>query len=206
MIISNICIKRPVFATVLSLLIILLGTISYSKLSIKQYPNIEPPVVSVSTWYIGANSDVIESSVTNVLEEQLSGIEGLENMTSTSMQNSSNIQLTFSLNTDLERAVADVRDKIALVRNSLPKDSDQPRVEKTNSSDQPIIYLAFFGDNISEMSIVDAAERFVKPRLETLAGVSSVEILSGALPVMHVWPDKSKLASYSVSVLSLIHI
>src|SRR5215203_2522857 len=149
MTLSEISIRRPVFATVLSLVIVLVGLMAFTRLTIREYPKIDEPVVSVQTEYTGASSDVMESRVTQPLEEVLSGIEGLEVMTSSSRPEQSRINLQFRITRNPEDAAADVRDRVAQARGRLPDDVDEPIVRKVEADSQPVIYLALSSDRHS---------------------------------------------------------
>ena len=143
MILSDLSIKRPVLATVLSLIIILVGLISYDRLAVREYPKIDEPVVNVSTSYPGASAEIIESQITQPLEESLAGIEGIELMTSTSRSESSQITVKFSLSRDPDEVANDVRDRVSRVRGRLPDEIDEPVISKVEADAQPTIYLAF---------------------------------------------------------------
>ena len=165
---SEVCIKRPVFATVLSLLIVLIGAISYSRLTVREYPQIDEPVVSVTTVYKGASAEVIESQVTKPLEDSLSGIEGVQIMSSASRAERSNINVKFRLNISPDAAAADVRDKVARVRGRLPDEVDEPIIAKVEADSQPVIQLAVEAGSLSSMEASDYINRFIKPRLSVL--------------------------------------
>ena len=182
MFLSDLCIKRPVFATVLSLIVVLLGLISYSRLPVREYPNIDEPVVTVETRYPGASAEIMESQVTKPLEDSLSGIEGIEFMTSVSRAENSQITITFRLNRDVDAAANDVRDRVARVRQLLPDDVDEPVIAKVEADAEPIIYLAFSSDRHSPLDVTDFADRIVKARLQTLDGVADVPDLGPEHP------------------------
>src|SRR5512145_1118832 len=145
----EICIKRPVFATVLSLVVLLVGLISYTRLSVREYPRIDEPVVSVSTTYRGASAEVVESQVTKPLEDSLAGIEGVELMTSQSRSERSQINVRFKLSRDPDSAAADVRDKVARVRGRLPDEIDEAIIAKVESDSQPIIWISVQAGSLS---------------------------------------------------------
>jgi multidrug efflux pump len=171
---SETSIQRPVFATVISLVIVLIGLVSYSRLSVREYPKIDSPVVSVTTTYRGASAEIIETTVTQRLEEVLAGIEGLEFMTSVSRQERSQISLTFSLDRDQSDAAADVRDLVGRARGRLPEEIDEPIINKVEADAQPTIYLALSSDRHSALEITDVEQRYVKNQLQTLPGVAQV--------------------------------
>ena len=200
MVLSEVCIKRPVFATVLSLLILLVGLISYSRLSVREYPQIDEPVISVGTVYKGASAEVIESQITKPLEDSLSGIEGVEVMTSTSRSERSNINVRFRLSISPDAAAAEVRDKVARVRGRLPDEIDEPIIAKVEADSQPVIYLAVESGSLSSMEASDYINRFIKPRLSVLPGAAEVRVFGDRLPAMRINVDRGKLAAYRLTV------
>ncbi len=197
--ISEICIRRPVFATVLSLTVVLVGLVSYQRLTVREYPNIDPPVVSVETTYTGASAEIIESQVTQVLEDSLAGIEGVDFMTSISRQERSQISITFELTRDPGESAADVRDRVSRVRGQLPDEVEEPVIQKVEADAQPIIYLAFSSDRHSPMQISDYADRYVKDQLQTLSGVAQVRIFGERRYSMRLWLDPDRLAAYEMT-------
>ena len=197
--ISDICIRRPVFATVLSLTVVLVGLVSYQRLTVREYPNIDPPVVSVETTYTGASAEIIESQVTQILEDSLAGIEGIDFMTSISRQERSQITVTFELDRDPGESAADVRDRVSRVRGNLPDEVEEPVIQKVEADAQPIIYLAFSSDRHSPMQITDYADRYVKDQLQTLSGVAQVRIFGERRYSMRLWLDPDRLAAYGMT-------
>jgi len=197
--ISEICIRRPVFATVLSLAVVLLGIVAYQELPLREYPAIDPPVVSVETRYAGASAAIIESQVTQVLEESLAGIEGIDFLSSVSRQEESNITVTFALDRDPSDAAADVRDRVSRVRGNLPDEVDEPVIQKVEADAQPIIYLAFTSDRHEPLEVTDYADRYVKDQLQTIAGVSQVRIFGERRYSMRLWLDPERLAAYGLT-------
>ncbi len=197
--ISELCIRRPVFATVLSLAIVLIGLVSYERLTVREYPEIDPPVVNVETTYRGASPEIVETQVTQILEEQLSGIEGVDFLTSTSRQERSQITVTFELTREPSNAAADVRDRVSRARDQLPDDVDEPVIQKVEADAQPIIYLAFSSDRHSPMEITDYADRYVKDQLQTLSGVAQVQIFGERQYSMRIWLDPDRLAAYGLT-------
>ncbi|MDG4574410.1 MAG: efflux RND transporter permease subunit [Defluviicoccus sp.] len=195
----EICIRRPVFATVLSLIVLLLGLIGYQRLSIREYPNIDPAVVTVSTTYEGASAEIIETQVTKILEDELAGIEGIDFMTSISRQEQSQITVAFKLGRDADAAAADVRDRVSRTRDRLPDEIDEPVIQKVEADAQPIIYLAFFSDRHSPLDVTDWADRYVKDRLQTLGGVAEVRIFGERRYSMRLWLDPARLAAYRLT-------
>src|SRR5437667_1396769 len=152
----EICIKRPVLATVLSLIIVLVGMISYTRLSVREYPRIDEPVVSVVTTYRGASAEVVESQITKTLEDSLAGIEGVEIMTSQSRSERSQINVRFTLKRDPDSAAADVRDKVARVRNRMPDAADESVIAKVEADAFPILYIGVTSGNLDQLSVTDS--------------------------------------------------
>ena len=198
MTLPEICIKRPVFATVLSLAVLLLGLISYSRLSVREYPKIDEPVVSVETNYKGASAAVIESTITKVLEDSLSGIEGVDVMTSQSRAERSQINIKFKLTRDPDSAAADVRDKVARVRGRLPEAADDSIIAKVEADADPVMFVAFYSDKHTPLEVSDYANRYIKPRFSTLPGAADVRIFGERQVAMRIWLDRSKLAAYKL--------
>ena len=196
---SEICIERPVFATVMSLGVILIGIVSYGRLTIREYPNIDPPVVSVQTTYEGASAEIIETQVTQVLEDSLAGIEGIDFMTSTSRQETSQITINFNLDRDPSSAAADVRDRVSRVRKQLPDEVDESVIEKVEADAQPIMYLAFSSTAHTAMEISDYADRYVKDQLQSLPGVAQIRIFGERRYSMRIWLDPERLAAYRMT-------
>ena len=199
MFISDLSIRRPVLATVMSLMLVLIGIISYQRLSVREYPNIDPPVVSVRTVYPGASAEIIESQVTRPLEESLAGIEGIKVMKSVNREEVSQITVEFTLGRDIEAAANDVRDRVARIRGRLPDDVEEPIVAKIEADAFPILWLAFSSDRHSALEITDYADRSVKDRLQTLPGVASVMIGGERRYAMRIWLDRERLAAYGLT-------
>ena len=196
----EICIRRPVFATVLSLLLVLVGIVSYDRLPVREYPNIDQPVVSVVTTYPGASPEIMESQVTQVLEASIAGIPGIDVLSSTSRSESSRITARFTLDTDSEDAAADVRDRVSRVRGRLPEEVDEPVINKVEADADPILYLAFTSDRISSLDITDFVDRDARDRLQNLDGVAEVQILGERRYAMRIWVDRDRLAAYGLTV------
>jgi multidrug efflux pump len=197
--ISEICIDRPVFATVLSLVVMLLGIVSYDRLSVREYPKIDEPVVTVDTTYRGASADIIESQVTKPLEDSLAGIEGVEVITSISRAENSQISVRFKLERAPDSAAADVRDRVSRVRNKLPEAADEPVIAKVEADANPVIWVAFSSDKHSALEVTDVASRIVKPKLQTLAGAADVRVFGERKFAMRIWLDRQRLAAYQMT-------
>lgn len=200
MVISEICIRRPVFATVLSLVILLIGSISYSRLTVREYPKIDEPIVSVDTTYKGASPEVVESQVTKPLEDQLAGIEGVDVMTSRSRSERSLINIRFNLTRDPDAAAAEVRDKVSRARRFLPDEIDEPIIGKVEADSQPIIYIAVESGPYSAIQTSDIINRYVKTRLSVLPGAAEVRVFGDRQPSMRIYVDRDKLAGYNLTV------
>jgi multidrug efflux pump len=192
-------IKRPVFATVMSLVLLLVGLVAYDRLSVREYPAIDPPVVTVETSYPGASAAIVETQVTKVLEDTLSGIEGIDFITSVSRQESSQITIRFQLSRDPDYAAADVRDRVGRVRGRLPDEIEEPIIQKREADAQPILNLAFFSDRHSALEITDYADRYVKDQLQTISGVAEVRLFGERQYSMRIWLDPERLAAFSLS-------
>lgn len=198
MILSEISIKRPVLATVMSLLVLLIGAVSYDRLTIREYPKIDVPVVTVETNYPGASASIIETQVTQIIEDSLSGIEGIDFISSISRSGQSQITVTFTLDRDPDDAASDVRDRVGRVRGALPDDVDEPITAKTEADAQPIFWLALSSDRHSMMEISDIADRMVKDPLQTVNGVASVMMFGDRRYAMRIWLDPARMAAYEI--------
>lgn len=198
---STLSIKRPVFTIVVNLTIILFGIIGYSYLGVREFPSIDPAQISVRTNYTGANADIIESQITEPLEKAINSIDGIRNITSSSNQGSSNITIEFKLEKNLEEAANDVRDKVSQAVRNLPQDIDAPPVvSKADADSDPIITMTVQSDTKDQLAISDYAENVIAERLQTIPGVSSVQIWGQKRYAMRLWIDPIKLTSYGVTV------
>ena len=192
-------IRRPVFATVLSLLIVLIGAVSFNRLTVREYPKIDEPVVTVSVRYAGASAEVIESQVTKPLEDSIAGIDGVDVITSISRAEQGQITVRFRLEKDADSAAAEVRDRTSRVRNRLPQAIDEPVIAKVEADAFPVIFLTFSSETLSALQINDLINRVVKSRLQTVTGVADVRIFGERKYAMRVWLDTDKLASYRLT-------
>jgi multidrug efflux pump len=199
----EICIRRPVFASVLSLLLILVGVVAYARLPVREYPAIDQPVVSVVTGYPGAGPEIMETQVTQVLEASIAGIAGIDVLSSSSRQESSRITARFTLDTDPDDAAADVRDRVSRVRGRLPDEIDEPVIRKVEADADPILYLAFTSARMSPLDITDFVDRDARDRLQNLPGVAEVQILGERRYAMRIWVDRDRLAAYGLTVQDL---
>ena len=193
-------IRRRVFSTVMSLLIVLVGLVSYSRLSVREYPNIDESIVSVRTQYLGASAEIIESQVTQVLESSIAGIEGIETLTSSSRPEESRITVRFRIGTDPDVAASDVRDRVGRVRGRLPAEIDEPVIAKVEADAQAIIYIAFTSNRHKPIEISDYADRYVRDRLQNLPGVSEARIFGERRYAMRIWLDRTRLAAHDLTV------
>ena len=197
---SELCIRRPVFATVLSLLLVLVGIVSYSRLTVREYPNIDEPVVSVVTTYPGASASIVESQVTQVLEGSIAGIEGIDVLESTSRSESSRITVRFRLEIDPDVAASDVRDRVSRVRQRLPDEIDEPVISKVEADAQPVVFIVFRSDRMSGLELSDYIDRYVVDRFKNISGVADVQIFGERRYAMRIWIDRERLAAYSLTV------
>lgn len=198
---STISIRRPVFTIVINLTIMLFGIIGYNFLGIREFPSIDPAQVSIRTSYTGANSDIIESQITEPLEKAINSIDGIRNVTSSSIQGSSNITIEFNLNKNLEEAANDVRDKVSQTIRILPQDIDAPPVvSKADANGDAIISMTVQSDTRDALELSDYAENVIAQRMETIPGVSGVQIWGQKRYAMRLWIDPVKLASYGCTV------
>jgi multidrug efflux pump len=192
-------INRPVLAIVMSLVIILFGVIGFSFLGVREFPSVDPPVVTVSTSYVGANADVMESQITEPLEDAINGVPGIRTLTSVSREGRSNITIEFELGVNIEAAANDVRDKVSGALNRLPQDVDPPVVEKADADSSPIIFLTVRSDKRNLLEISRIAEVMFKERIQTIPGVSAVQIWGQQRYSMRLWMDPIKLASLKLA-------
>src|SRR5687768_3138782 len=199
MFLPELSIKRPVLATVMSLLIVLIGVISFLRLTVREYPKIDTPVVSVRTVYKGASPQVMESQVTQPLEDSISGIEGVKSIKSVSREEVSQITVEFVLERATDAAANDVRDRVSRVRGQLPDEVDEPIIAKIEADAQAILWLRLFSDRHAALEISDYADRYVVDRLKTLSGVASVIIGGERRYAMRLWLDRERLAAYALT-------
>lgn len=203
MTISELSIRRPVLSTVFMLIIFILGMIGYTYLGVREYPNIDNPVITVSVSYPGANAEIIESQITEPLEQNINGIPGIRSLVSSSSQGSSNITVEFELNVDLETAANDVRDKVSRAQRYLPRDCDPPTVSKADADANPIIQMTIQSGKRSLLELSEIAELTVKERLQTIPNVSAVEIWGQHRYSMRLWLDPVKMAAYGITPMDV---
>jgi multidrug efflux pump len=196
---AEVSIRRPVLATVLSLLIVLIGAVSFNRLTVREYPKIDEPVVTVSVRYAGASAEVIESQVTKPLEDSIAGIDGVDVITSISRADQAQISVRFRLEKDADSAAAEVRDRTSRVRNRLPQAIDEPVIAKVEADAFPVVQLAFSSESMTPLQINDLVNRIVKPRLQTITGMADVRIFGERKYAMRVWLDTDRLAAYQLT-------
>lgn len=199
---SEMSIRRPVLATVMNIVILLIGVIAYNRLAVRLIPNVDVPIVTVATFYPGANAQVIETQITKSIEDALSGIEGIDYISSVSRAESSQVTVRFHLDRDADAAASDVRDRVAQARSVLPEESDEPIVQKQEADAQPIIYLAFSSDRHDRTEIADIAARLVRDRVQTIPGVAQAQVF-GNRYAMRIWLNPDLLAGFSLAPLDI---
>ncbi|MEQ8624964.1 MAG: efflux RND transporter permease subunit [Vicingaceae bacterium] len=200
---SSLSIRRPVLATVFSLVILLFGIIGFNYLGVREYPSVDPPIITVSTSYTGANADVIETQITEPLEESINGIAGIRTLSSVSRDGRSTITVEFDLSSNLDNAANDVRDKVSKAIGDLPEDADPPIVSKADADANPIIFLNIQSDQRSLLELTEIAERDFKERLQTISGVSEIRIWGEKKYAMRLWLDPDKMAALGVTPLDV---
>jgi multidrug efflux pump len=200
MFISDLSVRRPVFATVISLLLLILGLASLSGLPVRQYPDIDSPVVSIETSYRGASAEVVETKVTQVIEDVIAGIEGVEKLTSTSRDERSDIRVEFVLSRDVDAAANDIRDRVARIVDQLPREADPPEIAKSDSSSESIMWLNLTSDRHDGLQLTDYAERYLIDRLSTVPGVARVRVSGARRYAMRIWLEREALAARSLTV------
>jgi multidrug efflux pump len=198
--ISETSIRRPVLACVMSLLLVLVGLVSFEQLTLREYPRIDEPLVSINTRLQGASSEVIESQVTKPLEDSIAGIDGVDILTSVSRTEQSNITVRFKLSKDPDTAAAEVRDRVARVRGRLPTEADEPVISKVEADATPTIWLAYTSETMGPLELTDLINRVVKPRLQTVTGVADVQVGGDRRFSMRIWLDPDRLAAYRLTV------
>lgn len=201
--ISELSIRRPVLATVLTLIILLFGAVGYISLGVREYPSVDNPIISVSCSYAGANADVIENQITEPLEQNINGIPGIRSLTSVSQQGSSRITVEFELSVDLETAANDVRDKVSRAQRYLPRDCDPPTVSKADADATPILMVAIQSEKRSLLELSEIADLTVKEQLQTIPEVSSVSIWGEKRYCMRLWLDPIRMAGYGVTPMDV---
>lgn len=200
MILTDLSVKRPVFASVISLLLVAFGLVAFGKLPLREYPNIDPPIVSIETNYRGASAAVVESRITQLIEDRISGVEGIRHVSSSSSDGRSQVTLEFDISRNIEDAANDVRDRISGLLDNLPEEADPPEVQKANGGDEVIMWLNLESDQMTTLELTDYTRRYLADRLSVVDGVSMIRIGGGKVYAMRVWLDRQALASRSLTV------
>ncbi|QYJ80148.1 efflux RND transporter permease subunit [Shewanella acanthi] len=200
MILTDLSVKRPVFASVISLLLVAFGLVAFGKLPLREYPNIDPPIVSIETSYRGASASVVESRITQLVEDRISGVEGIRHVSSSSSDGRSQVTLEFDISRNIEDAANDVRDRISGLLNNLPEEADPPEVQKANGGDEVIMWLNLVSDQMTTLELTDYARRYLTDRFSVVDGVSTIRIGGGKVYAMRIWLDRQALASRSLTV------
>lgn len=200
MLLSDVSIKRPVFSAVISLLLIIFGVVAFDRLSLRQYPDIDPPVVSIDTVYPGAAANVVETRITQFIEERISGVEGIRYISSSSQDGRSRITVEFDIDQDIDSAANDIRDRISGILDDLPQEADPPDIQKENSNDDVIVWFNLTGDGMSVPELTDYADRYLVDQFSVIDGVSRVRIGGSQRYAMRVWLDRKALAARGLTV------
>ena len=200
MFLSDLSVKRPVVAAVMSLLLIACGIVAFQQLPLRQYPDIDPPVVSVETTYPGASARVVETRITELIEERIAGVEGIDTVSSTSSDGRSNIDITFLVSRDVDAAANDVRDRVFAILDNLPEEADPPEISKVDSNQDVILWLNLVGDDMTVPELTDFAERFLVDRFSALDGVARVRVGGAQNYAVRIWLDRSEMAARGLTV------
>lgn len=200
MMLSDISVRRPVLAAVASIILCVVGLACFTSLSVRELPSVDPPVVSVSTTYRGASAEVVEERITEVIERQVAGIQGIDRVNSSSRDGSSRINVSFSLDRDLDTAANDVRDAVSRVTSQLPDQADPPQIAKANADASPIMFLAFSSTTLNRLQLSDYANRYLVERISTIPGVAQVNLGGSQLYSMRIWLDPQAMASRGITV------
>jgi multidrug efflux pump len=201
--ISEISIHRPVFATVISLLLVILGLVSLTRLAIREYPDVDPPIVSISTNYRGAGANIIEEKITQVIEDRIAGLEGIEKIQSRSRDERSDITVEFNADRDIDAATNDIRDRVSRVADDLPPEAEPPDIAKSESDAEPIMYLNLTSDRMSALELTDFAERVLVDQLSATPGVARVQLGGARRYAVRIWIDRQSLAARQLTVAEI---
>ena len=203
MILTDLSVKRPVFASVISILLIVFGFVAFEKLPLREYPNIDPPVISISTTYRGASAAVVESRITQVIENRISGVQGIKFISSRSRDGRSHITIEFTTNTDIDSAANDIRDRVSGLLNNLPTEAEPPEIQKADSDDDAIMWLNLVSTNMNTLQLTDYARRYLVDRISVVDGVANIYIGGGKDYAMRVWIDRQALAARGLTVTDI---
>lgn len=198
--ISEFCIRRPVFAAVLSALLVIFGLVSLERLPLREYPDINRPVVSINTIYRGASANIVENKITQVIEDRIAGVEGILKIESDSEDERSNIRIEFDVERDIDDAANDIRDRISRVVSQLPPEADPPQIAKADSTAESVMYLSFNSQNMNELEVTDYAERYILDRFSTIPGVARASLGGARRAAMRIWIDRQALAARALTV------
>jgi multidrug efflux pump len=198
--ISSVSVRRPVFATVISLLLVILGLLASTRLAVRELPEVESPVVSIETSYRGAAADVVETKITQVIEDRVSGLEGVTKITSQSVDGNSSISLEFAPERDVDEAANDVRDRVSRVADDLPPEADPPDIGKVDFNADPIIWVNLSSSTLNVLELTDYGDRVITERLGVLPGVARVRMGGARRYAMRVWIDREALAARLLTV------
>ncbi len=200
MLLSDVSIKRPVFASVIGLLLIALGIVSFTRLALREYPDIDPPIVSIRTSYPGASANVVETRITEVIEDRIAGVEGIRFINSSSQDGQSNISIEFDISREMDSAANDVRDRVSGILRALPQEADPPDVQKADASEEVVLWLQMSSDTRTAMELTDYAERYLIDRFSSIDGVARIQIGGQRTPAMRVWLDRRAIAARGLTV------
>ena len=203
MLLSDVSIKRPVFATVIGLLLVAIGIVSFTRLALREYPDIDPPIVSIRTSYAGASANVVESRITEVIEDRISGIEGIRFINSTSQDGQSSISIEFDISRDMDSAANDVRDRVGGILRQLPLEADPPEVQKADASEETVLWMRLASETRTPLELTDYAERYLVDRFSSIDGVARVQIGGQRTPAMRVWLDRQAIAARGLTVTDI---
>lgn len=204
MLLSDLSVKRPVFATVLNILLVVFGIVAFTMLPLREYPDIDRPIVSIDTDYPGASAEVVETQVTQLVEDRISGIEGIKNISSSSSNGRSSISIEFNLTRDIDAASNDVRERVSRVLDNLPEEADPPEVSKASSDESTIVWYNLRSESMSILELTDYAERYIVDRLSVADGVARVVIGGDRRYAMRVWLDRDAMAARQVTVTDIV--
>ena len=200
MLLSDVSIKRPVFATVIGLLLVAIGFVSFTRLALREYPDIDPPIVSVRTTYAGASANVVETRLTEVIEDRISGVEGIRFINSTSQDGMSAISIEFDISRDMDSAANDIRDRVGGILRMLPQEADPPDVQKADASEETVLWMRLASETRTPLELTDFAERYLVDRFSSIDGVARVMIGGQRTPAMRVWLDRRAIAARGLTV------
>jgi multidrug efflux pump len=200
---SDTSVRRPVLALVLNLLLVVFGILSFTHLPLREYPDIDPPIISITTAYPGAAANVVETRITEAIEDRIAGIEGIRSITSKSSDGRSDITIRFNINRDIDAAANDIRDRVSRIMDDLPDGAEPPDIRKTDADERVIMWLNLTGEGMSIMEISDYAKRYIEDRFSALDGVARARIGGGEKQSLRIWLDRNKLAAFGLTVTDI---